>query len=374
MLLAAQAPPDTVLAVESLPPLPEPPATLPGRLEVFRHTLDTLCKKHRIPGLAVAVLRRGEVLMMEGIGWANIDSQGPVTPDTPFEIASLTKVMASTVVLQLVEEGTLHLDSTLHPYWEGYREYCQNAATSRNGYLRNYRCCDTCGNTLRYHLSHTALGTKPGQWFLYNGILYGLLRHVIEQQTEMPLVDTYWQRLYWQAGMTSTLVCGQDSTRAPHVLPNLAQNYKWDVRKRKLMPMGNGLGNPSTSAGMISTLRDLARFDQALDAGRLLHRRTLEQEAWATRRDSAGKALIYGLGWFLQPNHAAPSSPRLAWHYGWLLNGWSCLYLKAPDEGYTLVLLANSEGLAEGFNLALGDVRRSPFARTFLRLFVERPI
>jgi hypothetical protein len=73
-----------------------------------------------------------------------------------------------------------------------------------------------------------------------------------------------------------------------------------------------------------------------------------------------------GLGWFVQRYRDEP----VVWQYGYIPNAYSAMVIKLPTRGVTLILLANSDGLAAPFNLAAGDVTRSPFATLFLRLFI----
>src|SRR5262249_45404543 len=67
-------------------------------------------KKRKIPGPALVVIKNGEVVMMKGYGLANPDHDVPVTPDTAFELASVTKQFTATAIMLLVEEGKVKLD------------------------------------------------------------------------------------------------------------------------------------------------------------------------------------------------------------------------------------------------------------------------
>ena len=82
-------------------------------------------------------------------------------------------------------------------------------------------------------------------------------------------------------------------------------------------------------------------------------------------RATDGTPLAYGLGWFVQ-EHAGR---RLVWHAGWWPQAYSALYLKLPDEGLTMIVLANSEGMWWGNPLDAATVERSAFARAFLEAF-----
>ena len=121
----------------------------------------------------------------------------------------------------------------------------------------------------------------------------------------------------------------------------------------------------NAATGAISTVRDLARYDGALDGGTLLHRDTMAL-MWANAPTAGGAAMPTGLGWFVQ-NY---NGQRIYWQFGLTPGAYSSLLLKVPGKNITLILLANSDGLSAPFALQDGDVNASLFARAFLRLFV----
>ena len=116
----------------------------------------------------------------------------------------------------------------------------------------------------------------------------------------------------------------------------------------------------SASTGIVSTVRDLARFDGALDDDVLLEADT-RRRAW----EAAGSAPT-GLGWFVQRYN----NERIVWHFGLSRDAYSALYIKVPGRKLTLILLANSDGLGAPYTLANGDVTVSLFAQLFLKLFL----
>jgi CubicO group peptidase (beta-lactamase class C family) len=117
----------------------------------------------------------------------------------------------------------------------------------------------------------------------------------------------------------------------------------------------------NASAGLVSTVRDLARYDAAIDAHVLMSAST-QLIAWTPFRLASGREAPYALGWFVQSTAAG----RAVWHYGqWPT--FSSLILKLPDRGVTLILLANSDGLSSRFPLTAGDVTVSPFAQAFIQ-------
>src|SRR5262249_5893707 len=123
----------------------------------------------------------------------------------------------------------------------------------------------------------------------------------------------------------------------------------------------------SAADGIVSTVRDLARLDAAIDDGILLLPETLTA-AWTNAAGRDGSALPTGLGWFVQSYHGEP----VVWQFGLTPGAFSSLVIKLPARHVTLIMLANSDGLSPAApnSLANGDLTRSVFATVFLRLFV----
>ena len=149
------------------------------------------------------------------------------------------------------------------------------------------------------------------------------------------------------------------------VLERLATPYAVDAKGRSFLSQ-----HPATTltptTGFISTVRDVARFDVALKTGLLLRADTLAL-AWQPPVGVDGQPLPHGLGWFVHTFNGEP----IVWQFGVGENASSSLVAMAPMRGVTLILMANSDGLARPFVLEAGDPTQSPFARVFLELFVR---
>jgi hypothetical protein len=122
------------------------------------------------------------------------------------------------------------------------------------------------------------------------------------------------------------------------------------------------------SKGLITTVNDFAKFDVALKRPPLL----LESisSAWTAPVGQDGRALPHGLGWFVQ----SYSGQTVVWQFGSGTASSSMVITvpgRGPEARLTMILLANSNGLSKGFNLAAGDVSVSPFAKAFLGTFLR---
>ena len=119
------------------------------------------------------------------------------------------------------------------------------------------------------------------------------------------------------------------------------------------------------SAGLVSTVRDLAMYDAAVDRHAFLGEE-MQSRAWTPFLSNAGQPLAQGLGWYVTDYRGT----RLVWHFGHWGTGFSAIYLKIPARRLTLVMLANSEALADHHFKVGEDITHNVFACSFIQTFV----
>ena len=347
-----------------------PPAQQPGPADVIAserlvRRFDSLRLARRIPGLAAVVLRDTTVVLARGFGMADVERAVPVTPNTPFNIASVAKPIAGVVALKLAQQGLLDLDRPMTAY-EGFRELCAEVRGVGGIFWGDY-ACDTDSLTLRHVLTMTANG-RPGKRFLYNPPSFSWGSRPMMQVSGVPystLVDSLVLR---PAGMTRSARKHRNLALREDLAKDLARPYHTDssgVLRPSPPPGPQGDG---AAGGVIATAMDLARFDIALTRGALLPD-SLRQVMWSPTRTATGAVLPYGIGWFVQQHEGE----TLLWHSGLCEGAYSAIYLRAPSRGITLILLANSDGLWWDNPLDGAQIHRSPFVAAFLEAFPRRP-
>ncbi len=322
---------------------------------------DSLRTASRIPGLSIVILRDTTIILARGLGSADLESSVPVTPETPFNIASVTKPISAVVALRLVERGLLDLDRPMTSY-EGFADYCKGVRESGGLFFRDYEC-DRYPITLRNVLSMTANGV-PGTRFFYNPPSYSWASRPMAQVSGKTFSELTATEVFAPAGMKHSARIHRRLPLPPEMASQLAKPYHADstgqlVPSDPPSPQGDG-----AAGGVISTAMDLARFDVALTQGRLLTGAS-RHAMWSAGRSPSGAVLPYGLGWFVQEYGGEP----LIWHSGLWEGAYSALYLKAPARHLTLILLANSDGLRWENGLEEAAVQRSPFVTAFLAAF-----
>jgi len=366
-LIAACTGPD--VTVPSRPVILEP-------MQIFEQEIQNLRKRLRIPGMSVAILKEQEIILKKGFGYADIENQIPATENTPYHLASLTKPFAATILMCLVEEGKLNLDQALSGILKdsefhyqgysanGYMDLCNKIRKLawRYSSVWDYRC-HTEKISVKHHLTHTSQG-MPGANYKYNGFLFSFLTNVAEEASGKAFGELLVEKIIAPLEMTSTVPSINEKLEKK-ILTQRAKYYQFGILGG-LIPSKKNPYNLSASAGMVSTVLDLAKFDVAMDRDMIILRKSKEMMFTPTISTS-GKILPYAMGWFAQEYRGI----KLVWHYGHAPKAYSSLILKIPQKRLSMILLANSDGASKGFNLGKGNVLNSPFASIFINHFTK---
>ena len=321
--------------------------------QIFERYLEPLAQQIGMPGLSAVILRNNRVEWEKGYGFADVENKVAARPDTPYPIGGVTQAMTGVLLGICTDRHQLDVDN-------GIRRWVPAFPTDAS---------------VRQVLAHASEGR-----FVYDAVRYTALTPVVEACMAQPYRVAAAQEILERLAMTSSvpgldlgLPQGQaarqlfDAARLARYQSNLARvavPYKIDSRTGNAVRSEYPSYGLDAAAGMVSTARDLASFEAALDNGVPLSSSTLNQ-MW-TGATFGGLTMPTGLGWFVQTS----SGQRLVWSYGYIPDAASALILKMPSKRLTLILLANSDGLAAGYNLQQGDIANSPFVKIFLRLFI----
>ena len=342
-----------------------------NRIEIFTNILKELQKEFKIPGLSFAIVHKNTTISKEGIGYADVNNKIKAEANTQYRIASLTKPIAATIILKLVELGKLKLDDPIAELYPDYKERFHKIREwfikkKITGVIENYDFKRE-DITIRHHLTHTSEGV-PGENYRYSGFLFGELKKVINNVSEEGFDSLVKSEIIEKLKMESTITCkeNEEYDKEPE---RLAVPYYTD-EAGNVTKSDYPLFDLNTAAGIISTVEDLAKFDIALNKNQIISEQSKEL-AFTPMISNTGRILPYGLGWFIQ--NYGTSNQKTLWHFGYSDNSISSLYVKIPSTELTMILLANSDALCNFSGLAEeGDVSRSPFARAFLEAFIQK--
>jgi len=293
-------------------------------------------KKRRIPGLALVVIKNGEVVKLQGYGLANLEHEAPVTPDTVFELASVTKQFTATAIMRLVEQGKLKLDDPIKmrlpsvpAKWYGItiRHLLTHTSGLAGGFEgSSYARTDITTAELFRSVAEASMNSAPGTSFHYSDPGYFLLGMIVEKASGQRYQDFLAEQFFQPMEMTSTSIIDQWS-----VVRHRAAGYT--IRNGQIVNIRRIWQEELPSHwGALSTVRDLAKWEMALAAGRVVKEASLA-EMWTSVKLKNGQSYPYGFGWMIEQMGAR----RVITHSG--MSGTE--YTRLPDDGLTVIVLTN---------------------------------
>src|SRR5687768_6083369 len=461
-------------------------SSVAARIARLETLLESLRQELKIPAYSAAIVKDQKVIWAKGFGYADVENKTPATEHTAYHLASLTKTFASTILMQLVQDGKIKLDDPVSKY---------GINLESEGVIR-----------VRHLFSHTSEG-NPGEQYRYNGNRFAELDKVVQRATgtsfselliatildplgmnatapnvprivstkspsaagaaaeadvktavldivtgfnsgsvdqierrlapqhnrfqgeggfltsfidatelrsafqggfklnfevhnleaavlgdsaiatffmsgtitppnATPRTEGPWRSSFvfnkqdgiWklvhshQSAMNRAVITDKHQQRYDTVVKTLAQPYALD-RQFNFTKISYPQGF-STSAGLMSTVLDMAKYDIAIDQNKFLRKET-QQLAFTPSNSTKGEDLPYGLGWFIT-NY---KGTKLLWHYGYW-TGNSSFILKVPERSMTFIIMANSDNLSRPTDLGSGDALSSPVGMAFLKTFV----
>jgi len=295
------------------------------------------------PGAAVLVKKRGRVVLRKGYGLANIELKVPVEPDMVFRLGSVTKQFTAVAILMLAEEGKLSLQDEITRFLpdyptQGKKITVENLLTHTSG-IKNYtdlpewlplqRKDMTLGELIDL-FKNQPLDFAPGEWWKYSNSGYVLLGAIIEEASGKTYADFVQDRIFGPLGMKSA--CYDSPSR---IIPRRVSGYAKGNAGYENAPYLS-MSQPYAAGSLASSVDDLAVWSEALLAGKLVKKETLEK-AFVSFKLKDGQATKYGFGWCISDYEGH----RLIEHSGGI-HGFLSHAMFFPEDGVFVALLANS--------------------------------
>jgi CubicO group peptidase (beta-lactamase class C family) len=303
-------------------------------------------QKQHIPGLALLVARDGKIVRSEGFGFANLELQVPVKPETVFQSGSVGKQFAATAVMMLVEEGKIALDDSITKYLENapatwkpitVRELISHTAGFPDypddfDFQKNYKDAETYEKELLKLAAGLPLTSEPGTKFKYTNLGYAAVGILIRKVTGKFYGELLAERIFRPLGMQSTRIISEAD-----IVPNRAAGYRLVDGQVKNQEWVAPIANTTADGSLYFTILDLAKWDAALYTDKLVKRSTLEQ-MWTPVKFKNGQPNPdhYGFGWYSETK----DGHRLVAHGGqW--QGFHTYIGRYVDDKLAVVLLTN---------------------------------
>jgi len=315
------------------------------------------------PGYAVGVVRGGELVYGRGFGGADLDHGIAITPDTVFNVASLSKQFTGAAVALLVVRGELRLEDEVRRHirefprrfgavrvehlvymTSGLPEYFRLGRPGGRDWLLDHFTVD---DALAAVFAQPALEFEPGSRWAYSNTNYQLLAEIVERVAGVPFDEFMEREIFGPLGLRDTHV----DVDLGRIVPRRATGYNrlddGDGYRREIRRSPHYGGS-----GVFSTVSDLARWDRSLRDHRLAGPE-LTQLLLSTRRFDHDKSNdAFGLVWGELDGH------RTLWYEGGDL-GFSSYMVRLPDDDLTVIVLSN-----------LGTGRAAERARAVLKVLL----
>lgn len=312
---------------------------------------------------SILLAKNGEIVFEDYRGLINFKTKEPITPNSPFHIASVSKTMTAAVILKLMEEGRIYLEDGVEKYLSVFPypnitikdllthrsglpkyDYFMNGTRTEVTRVRNKRgrivkkvrlirlypaVAGFPGNKelLQYMIvNRPPIESSPDRKFSYCNTNYAMLALIIEKITGMPFPEYMQEHVFKPLGMSNTYVFSSKDTA------NYIPSYNYNNTPFKLEKLDCIYGDKN----VYSTVRDLLLWDKALYMGSFISQETLNMAFQPYSTESSGYK-NYGLGWHL---FIKPPDPTIVYHNGWW-HGNNAVFKRLVADSATVIILGN---------------------------------
>ena len=325
----------------------------PEKRAEIEKAVSSFMSANSVPGIGAAVVLDGEPVWSAGFGMADLENSSPATSSTLFRLGSISKPITAVAILQLNEHGKLDLDAPVQKYCPAFPQK-DSPITTREllghlGGIRHYNP-DGKGDIPEDSARHFAtmeeslqifakdpLVAKPGTAFHYSTYGYTLLGCVLEGAASEKYVDYVRENIFKPAGMAQT--------QADDFFAVIPHRTRWYHKDKAGLVRNAGVLDSSykiPGGGLISSADDMARFEAAILADKLLQRATRDL-MWTSLKTADGKMTGYGLGWGLVDKFGV----HILAHTGGQ-QGTSTAFAVVPERRAGVVVLANMDNVDSG--------------------------
>ncbi len=300
-------------------------------------------KSQQIPGLALAVVDHGKVILAQGYGYANLEHSVPVSADTVFQSGSVGKQFAAAAVMLFVEDGRLGLDDPITRYLpEAPREWADirihHLLTHTSG-IRDYgyeASYDTRRAVTEAELVRMAcaqpLEFLPGERYSYSNTGYLLLGAIMDRVGGRHYSEVLRERVFEPLGMKSARLIDEAA-----IVPHRAAGYRLKNGHVANQEWVAPEQNTTADGSLYLSLNDMIAWDRGLRAGRILTASSWRQ-VYTPVTLSSGNTYPYGFAWEVYTN----TGQEVHAHSGGV-PGFATYIVRYLGDDLSLIVLTNLE-------------------------------
>lgn len=296
--------------------------------------------RQKVPGVAVAVIRKGQPVIAKGYGLANVEHNVPVTRDTIFQSGSVGKQFTSAAAMLLVEDGKIAVTDPVTKYFPDAPDHwkrilVRHLLTHTSG-LPDYTAgmVDYRRDYSEEDLLKFAYGLKlefePGSRWNYSNTGYIVLGFLIRKASGQFYGDVLKERVFAPIGMKTARIISEED-----IVPHRADGYRLVRNELKHQQWVSPKLNTTADGSLYLSLNDMIAWDAALRGQQLLKPESWKQ-VFAPVTLTSGKTYPYGFGWQVDT-----FAGHRAQRHGGSWQGFQTHIARFPDDDLTIIVLAN---------------------------------
>ncbi len=308
-------------------------------------TIQSEMATSQIPGMAVAIVKDGEIIFEQGFGVRDLETKALVTPTTVFRIGSTTKILTTIGVMQLVEAGQVNLDDPVEKYIPEFsvnpkitvRQILSHTAGVLDGLSNWNRRDDRALSDFISSLTPNAAFAEPGAVFSYCNACFSTVGLLIERVSGMSYADYMTTKVFSTLGLTRTTLYPNMAMTYPLAVSYMPGDEGWEVAR----PTPDSVAD--YPAGYVfSTVEDMARLatfllnDGSLDGVQILSVKTVQMmKTPVSEIDTLNMG--YGLGLSIEEKYGV----TMIGHDGHI-SGYTSYLQTIPSAGLGVIVLDNA--------------------------------
>lgn len=324
---------------------------LQKRLSVIEEKLETKRNELGIPGLSLAIVKDGEVILSKGYGYKNFEKKIPVTGDTQFAIGSASKPFTALSVLMSADEGKLSLDENPQKYLPYFK--INDAETNEKIKVRNLLTHSSglnrtdlgwiSGKLTREEIIKVAGEAKPvaklGEKFLYQNVMFAAAGEIVSKVQKMTWENYVAQKIFKPLGMLNSNLSVPEMQKAKDF--SYGYEYNFDTKETTLLPTRE-LSAISPAGAINSSANDMAKWLEFIlnkgefDGNRLVSEKGFKEWTSPQQKISPDGTFSYGMGWFIHDWNG-----KKVIQHGGNIDGFNSMVALLPEEKIGFVLLTN---------------------------------
>jgi len=333
-------------------------ATEVRELKGFDDQVRKLMRDWKVNGVAVGVVREGEIVHLADYGRRNVDEGLEVTPHTLMPIGSTTKTFTTTAVSLLVDDGIVSWDMPVREYLPSFRLWdtfatermtLRDMACHRSGLPRHdfmWYGSDAPRGEMFRRLAHLEPTADFRTIWQYQNLMFMMLGYLTEELSGSTWEDFIQHRIFDALGMASSKVSASEAKESP----DLSRGYQKKRNAVVEMPLYEGFAAVAPAGSIVSSVADMSQWlilhlnngkhndQQFLSEGQV---RELHQPHMviAEGKHPEMPHSSYGLGWFIEPYRGHNMI-----HHGGNIDGFSSMFALMPQDRIGVVILTNMDG------------------------------